>query len=160
MTEEGRQRRREERRKNCKPGVAYVSSDYVLPTPDEEDEFWIPSYYYQIARTLGLKRYGHPELETLITYSVERGGYSLLTYLARLVREGASFAAGMRVEIPDRYPGWVLCTVEFRESQDAYGPCLRAVVLGLEEEYQAPPSKEAERWLMAHGPLCDPAERL
>lgn len=161
MTEEERQRRREERRKNRKPGVGYVSSDYAVPAPDEEDEFWIPSYYYQIARTLGLKQYGHPELQALITYSVEYGGYSLLKYLAQRVREGVRFAAGEQVEIPHRYPSWgPLCTVEFRESRDAYGPCLRAVVLGLEEEYQALSSEEADRWLMAHGPLYDPFEGL
>ncbi len=160
MTEEERQRSREERCKNRKPGVAYVTSNYAEPAPDEEDEFWYPSYYYQIARTLGLKRYGHPELEALITYSVDNGGYSLLKYLAQRVREGVRFAAGEQVEVPCAYYEWETCTVEFRESRDAYAPCLRAVVLGLEEEYQALPSEEADRWLTARGPLYDPYEGL
>lgn len=161
MTEEVRRRRREERRRNRKPMVSYISSDYAVPTPDGEDAFWYPSYYYQITRTLGLEQQcSHPELQTLITYSVENGGYSLLGNLAQRVRKGARFAAGERVEVPCAYYEWETCTVEFRESKDEYGPCLRAVVLGLEEEYQALPSEEADRWLIAHGPLYDPYEGL
>ena len=49
-------------------------------------------------------------------------------------------------------------TVEFRNSENCYGPCLRIVVLGIEEEFQSLPEKEAWEWLLAHGPLVDPYE--
>ncbi len=156
MTIEERRKKIRERMKNRKPGVAYVSSNYAAPFADE---FGFSPYYYQISSTLGLARdFGHPDIEALITFDVDFGGDSVVRHLAERVRGGEKFSAGQQVTVPGNY--WQKTfTVEFRESENAYGECLRAVVLGLEEEYQSLPEREAFEYLAAHGPLKDPYER-
>ena len=148
MTEQERNTRRV-RVRNTTPYPAIVSSDYA---PVTESDFAL--YYLQISRTLGLaENYGHPELQTLISLSGNNGGYSVLNYLVKQIQKGARYQAGDRVTIPDFFGNY---TVEFRESRDTYGACLRAVVLGLEDNFQSLNENEAFAYLNAHGPLIDP----
>ena len=156
MTNEKKRKRIREGMENRKPGVAYVSSNYAVPFADE---FGFSPYYYQISATLGLSRdFAHPDIEALITFEVDCGGDSVVRHLAERVREGERFAAGQRVTVPGNL--WQKTfTVEFRESENAYGKCLRAVVLGIETEYQSLPEREAFKFLCSHGPLKDPYER-
>lgn len=168
------------RRRPVKPHVSYISTDYAVPFHDEDDEWWFPDYYYQISNTLGLsERFDHPELEAFITFDVAEGGYSVLRYLCSNIEKGAKYKAGDRIELPltNNYGGGNLddlldeltddtdststCrVVEFVESQNSYGPCLRAVVLGIEEKYQSLSENDAIKWLYDHGPLIDPYENM
>ena len=153
------------RRPRCKPGIAHCFSNYAVPKSNDglevDDDIWwtMPSYYYQIGNTMGMERlYQHKELECFITFSVEDEGCSILRQVEAKIRNGARFSDGERLVIKkdgsflfdDEY------TVEFRNSENCYGPCLRIVVLGIEEEFQSLPEKEAWEWLSAHGPLIDP----
>lgn len=152
MTEQERKTRRV-RVRNAKPYPGIAFTNYASIEDDEGFAF----YYLQISRTLGLERsYDHPELQTLITLSTEAGGSSVLTYLVKQVRNGVRYHAGDRVEVPDPFCPQSLHTVELRESCDCYGPCLRAVVLGMEDAYQSMSEGEALAYLNAHGPLTDP----
>ncbi len=146
-----------ERRTRHKIGLCTIFSPCAVPLLDD-DEDW-PSYYYQACRTLNMRSlYDHPEIEALITFSTENGGQTIVKYLARCVKEGARYRAGDRVSIPDRY-GRPHCTVEFKEFTDEHHcPALRAVVLGLEKEYQAIPFHEAFEFIEAHPDTIDPYE--
>ncbi len=156
MTQEERRARLEERRKNRKPSVSYVISNITTPCAAEDFEdycgFW---FYYQTATTIGLQRdFNHPNLECFITFTCDYGGHSVLQQLGARVKKGERFAAGDRTTVVDTFKlPW---EVEFRESQNPYGPCLRAVVLGIGEEFQSLSYQEADEWLNSHGPLIDP----
>ena len=139
-------------KRRVKVGTAIISSGYT-PCSDE-DQF--PLYFYQISRTLGLEKYGHPELETLITLSVNNGGSSILRYLVRCVESGQRFMRGQRFVIPRSIDNYLEYVVEFQPSNDEYGFCLRAVVIGIEEEYQSMPSENAYEFLASTGELLDP----
>lgn len=157
MTNEERRKRAQERLRNKKPHIAYISSDYAIPKSQETDEYFGEWYYYQISRTLGLESdFGHPEIETLITFSVDCGGNSVLRDISEAVRNGARFCVGDKAKFNRNYCSEY--TVEFRQSNSCYGPCIRAVVLGIEEEYQSLSEKEAFEWIESHGPLIDPYE--
>ena len=137
MTIEERRKKIRERMQNRKPGVAYVSSNYAAPFADE---FGFSPYYYQISSTLGLPRdFSHPDIEALITFDVDFGGDSVVRHLAERVRGGEKFSAGQQVTVPGNY--WQKTfTVEFRESENAYGECLRAVVLDSRKSINLSPS--------------------
>lgn len=158
MTFEERHARRMERLRNKKPHAAFIVGNYTTPTC-EEDALCPAAYYLQIASTLGLYRYDHPELEAFISFDMMYTGHSVLTYLAQTIYNGARYAAGDRAEVPGYFP-YERYTVEFREFRNERGSYLRAVVLGIEEEFQALPTPEAEEWLAARGPLIDPCEGL
>ncbi|MBQ8684415.1 MAG: hypothetical protein IJ518_07880 [Clostridia bacterium] len=162
MNEQERRRRREERLRNRKPGIGITFSNYAYPqVPADADEWWYPEYYLQYAATLGLERgYGHPEIEALITFNTTYTGHSVVSYLVKTIKDGARYASGDRVDIPGFYSWQVLGTVEFRESRNSYGPCLRAVVVGVEEAFQSLPYDEIDPYLMANGPTYDPCENL
>ncbi len=160
MTSEERMRRREERLKNRKPGLAVVSGSCVMvceASDDFEGEF--PAYYLQQATTMGLDRdFSHPNIEALITMTAEQGGADIVYFLARQVRSGVRFSAGDRVEFSYGAFGSQRCTLELRESRNVYGPCLRAVVIGVEEELQAMNEAEAAAHIASRGPAFDPWE--
>ena len=158
MTFEERHARRMERLRSKKPHAAFTFSNYAVPVC-EEDPLCPAAYYLQIASTLGLYRYDHPELEAFISFDMMYTGHSVLTYLAQTIYNGARYAAGDRAEVPGCFP-YERYTVEFREFRNERGSYLRAVVLGIEEEFQALPTLEAEDWLAARGPLIDPCEGL
>ena len=146
------------RRRPFKPSVGIVCGDIADLTPAEidEEEWDIPSYYLQISRTLGMERvHGLPEVQTLITHTIEYMGHSVLEDLLRAVREGVRFKAGDRLTLTPRNTWKEPYEVELRESADNYGPCLRAVVLGIEEDFQSLPTEEAETALLAYAPLID-----
>jgi hypothetical protein len=158
MTSEEIIRKREERRKNRKPGLAVVTGGCVAVF-DGDTEWPAPQYYLQFSTTMGLNRdFGHPNIESLISTSSEAGGASIVYALARRVRSGERFSVGDRVELT--FDGWGMsrCTVELRESANNYGPCLRAVVIGVEEELQNMEYADAEEHIASRGPIIDPWE--
>ena len=117
-------------RRGPKAGPALVCGNCIPPQPDEE--LWIPSYYLQLARSLNLYRFGHPEIATRITFTVDYGGADVLWKLCRMVVAGQRFAPGDRVQLAlgvwkERY------TVAFYPHTTAYGDCLLAVVEELDE---------------------------
>ncbi|MBR7142381.1 MAG: hypothetical protein IKD06_02455 [Clostridia bacterium] len=145
-------------RPRVKVGIGIGLSDYAAPKPDsnEEDRF-SPPYYFQISETYGLEsRYGHPELEALLTFHVENGGHSVLSYLVKSIENGARYTHGQQMTIPPHTPFDTPHTVEFRRFEDKRGSYLRAVVLGVEEAYQSLSSQEAHDYLVSQGPLTDP----
>lgn len=131
-------------------GFAFTISDYCSVW---NDGF---SPYMQIARSLGVDRdYNHPNIEALINFDVELGHHSVLEKILNDIKNGARYAAGDRTTIRG-YPLNEEYTVEFRESHDEFGYCLRAVVLGIAEEYQSLPTDKAYDYLKKQESLWDP----
>lgn len=160
MTNEKRLAARRERLQNRRPRAAISFSDYAVAGSEDPEFGWdFDGYYLQIANTIGLYHFDHPEIEALISFHMDLTGHSIVTYLADAVRDGARYAPGDRVEVPGPFP-WNRHTVEFRAFTNARGTYLRAVVLDLEEEFQSLPTDEAYNWLTAYGPLIDPCEHL
>ena len=126
---------REERRRRAKPGPAIVSGDCVAPWEEDDEELWFSAYYLQLAQTLGLRRFDHPEIAARITFTLQNGGADVLRQLCHMVVQGRRFAAGDRVEITVG-PWRESRTVELRQHTTVYGQCLLAVVLGVEEDFQ------------------------
>ena len=142
-------------RRGPKAGLALVCGNCIPPQPDEDEELWIPSYYLQLARSLNLYRFGHPEIATRITFTVDYGGADVLWKLCRMVVAGQRFAPGDRVQLAlgvwkERY------TVAFYPHTTAYGDCLLAVVEELDEEFQRLPEAAAEERIARHPHPIDP----
>lgn len=153
-----------ERRRRCRStrpsivvgGIADVRTDEEL-----EDPWYVPSHYRQFSCTLGMERLdGHPNVETLITFRLENMGHSVLSDVVEAVVKGARYAAGDRATFAHSDAFREPYTVEFRASENVYGPCLRAVVLGIEEELQALPTAEADALIASHDPLIDPCDTI
>mgnify|MGYP003293447556 CR=1 FL=1 len=87
MTDKERRERLEERRKNRKPSVAYATSDIAWPySPTEDEEDLGPWFYYQVATTIGLDwKFNHPNIEAMITFHCNQGGYSVLRQLGERI---------------------------------------------------------------------------
>lgn len=150
--------KKQEIKRRVRVGTAVTFSHIAYPKSYSEED-WFPDCYLQIAQTLGLKtKYGHPELETLVTFSMEGLGYSVLKQLITAVENGERFSGGDRTRVTGSFYRTKDVTVEFRNSENCYGPCLRAVVLGLEEEFQNMSSDEASEYLHALSPLIDPCD--
>ena len=155
-TDLNKRRRRVPRPSIVVGGIADVRTDEQL-----EDVWYVPTHYRQFSCTLGMERLdGHPNVETLITFRLENMGHSVLTDIVKAVEKGARYAAGDRATFtrPDAFHEPY--TVEFRESENGYGPCLRAVVLGIEEELQRLPTAEADALIASHDPLIDPGDTI
>lgn len=142
---------REERRKRRK-GFAFTISDYC-PT----NECGFPPYK-QIARSLGVDwDYDHLNIEAMINFDPSTGQHTVMSFVLNQIAAGARFSHGDRISYRaghwnDEY------IIEFRESEDSYGPCLRAVVLGIEEEFQSLPSDEAYALIATSADRIDPME--
>ena len=145
--EERRERKPRARRK----GFAFVISDYC-----SVDEYGFPPYK-QIARSLGVDRdYDHPNIEALINFSPELGSHTVISYVLNKIAEVARLAPGDRITYSAPETSYQEYTIEFRESEDEYGPCLRAVLLGIMSEYQPLPSHEAHADICASPYRVDP----
>ncbi len=142
----------ERKNRTHKKGLAMVIGNYH-PVGDD----WFPSYYLQYARTLNLEEdYGHQNIQALINFDVEMGNNTVVNQVFRAIKNGASFKAGDRFIVREQNGFREEHTVEFSETKDCYGPCLRAVVLGVEAELQALPTEEAVEQLENSGPAIDP----
>lgn len=151
----------EKRRRRFKPKAAVVVGDLADPNYDAEDVWYVPSYYLQHSCTLGMKRiHNHPEVEALISFHRDMMGHSVLTDVMTAVQNGAHYAAGDRATFPVPHALFDTYTVEFRESTNCYGPCLRAVVLGMEEAFQALPTAEADAAISAYPDRIDPCSTI
>ncbi|MBO5358930.1 MAG: hypothetical protein J6A78_06385 [Clostridia bacterium] len=146
----------ERKNRTHKKGLATVIDNYRAVGED-----WFPSYYLQYARTLNLERdYGHPNIQALINFNVEMGDHMVINQVYRAIKKGAYFKAGDRFTVREDYGFKREHTVEFFDTEDCYGTCLRAVVLGLESELQSLPTNEALAQIEAVGPGIDPYEYL
>ena len=114
--------------------------------------------YRQIARSLGLDwDYNHPNIEAMINFDPSLGQHTVMTHVLNTIAAGARYAPGDRIRYKwDRWNDEYI--IEFRESCDAYGPCLRAVVLGIEEEFQSLDSDAACAYISRHATRRDPFE--
>ncbi|MGN0113699.1 MAG: hypothetical protein ACI396_00050 [Acutalibacteraceae bacterium] len=103
------------------------------------------SYTLQIFRTTEMEYLcGHPNIEMLIRLeNGETHGNITLDYILRSIIDGKKYKAGDRVTITPKYCETCSCEVEFREYEDGRGKYLRAVILGIEKEYQSLTSEEA-----------------
>lgn len=140
-------------------GSVAVSFSHIAYPKSYEEEDWFPSCYLQIARTFGLKtKYGHPEIETLITFRTDNLGYSVLKQLITAVKNGERFSHGDRTKVTGSFYWEKDVTVEFREVNSPHGAYLRAVVLGLEEDFQSLSKEDADSFLNSLAPLIDPCD--
>ena len=149
----------ERRMRRVKVSPAIVSGNCIVPYEDDEEALWMPGYYLQLAQTLGLHRYGHPEIAARITFTLEDGGADVLRQLCRMVVQGRRFAPGDRVQLAlgvwkERY------TVAFYPHTTAYGDCLLAVVEELDEEFQRLSEAAAEERIARHPHPIDPYARM
>ena len=148
MTQQAKTRRR------VKPGLAVTCGNCIPPQPEEDDPWYAP-YYLQLAQSLNLHRFGHPEIATRITFRADYGGADVLWQLCRRVASGQRFAPGDRVQIrtgvwkDDR-------TVVFIPHATEYGPCLLAVVEGVEEAFQQLCYADAAARIAAHPNPIEP----
>ena len=147
-----------EKRPRVNTNVA-VSFSHIAYPKNYDEEDWFPSCYLQIARTFGLKtKYGHPEIETLITFNMDNLGYSVLKQLITAVKNGECFSHGDRTKVTGSFYWEKDVTVQFRKTENCYGEVLRAVVVGLEEKFQNMSSDEAHSYLHSLSPLIDPCD--
>lgn len=156
--EENQKTEKRPRGSRCRNTRAAIVISNYLPVGDWEGGF---SYYLQSARSLGLEeRYQHPDIQALINFDPEMGRHSVLEAILNTIYEGAKYAPGDRLTLPAANPWDIEHTVEFRSIEDAYGKCLRAVVLGLEEEFQSLADKDVIPAMEKRGQLTDPFEKL
>lgn len=133
-----------DRRKNrIRTGYAFTKSSYAY-RGDKYDS----DYRLQVSRSLGLEsHYNHPDIETLINFSLGEYGNRVLEHILYLISTGKQYKVGDRETITLQ-DSWVKsCVVEFRKSEDRFGKCLRAVVLGMEKEFQSLPTEKALEYI-------------
>lgn len=108
---------------------------------EADDFFGIP--HKEVAKSLGLSENdGQLEIEALLNYTDESGKNTILDFLlSNIVYKGVRYHAGDRVEIPLNFNGNTI-SVELREMKDDDGVYLRAVVIGIYEEYQCLSTKK------------------
>ncbi len=100
------------------------------------------SHLRQVSQTLGLYRCGHPEIESLVSFRKNGEIVSLAELAARRVSsDGKHYDVGDLEEFSLAHGRTI--RVCFLESANAYGPCLRAVALGMDSAFQVLPQRIA-----------------
>lgn len=141
----------ERKTKAGRKGFAFTLTDYCYIDGDG-----FPPYK-QIARSLGVDRdYDHPNIEAMINFDPTLGQHTVMSHVLKTIAGGARYAPGDRIDYQTGSPWNEAYIIEFRASCDDYGPCLRAVVLGIEEEYQSLPSEAAYAHISAYAMRRDP----
>lgn len=129
-------------RRRPNSGIAYTISDVAFTRDDD----WSADYVLKAGRTLGLYRgTGQQDIEVLIDFRTGEYSHYLLQALVNKITRGERFRNGSTTEVYDEVAGETY-TVEFRKSSDCYGRCLRAVVAGIEHEYQSMPADKAAQY--------------
>lgn len=130
--------RRERRRKAlCCP---YTQSSYAYSCYFNYN----PHCRLQISRSIGLEdKCGHRDIQMLIALDDDENQHKVLEKILDSIENGKRYKAGDRVTVNCKNSSVRQCVVEFREAEDYYGKCLRAVVLDIEEEFQSLPTEKA-----------------
>lgn len=131
--------------KNMRINRHFIKSHALLfsPVTFVSSEDWDADYVLQWGRTLGLDRYkGQQDIEVLVDFCTGDFNHSVLQSLVKRVVRGERFRLGDIIRIQDNICGQSY-TVEFRKSCDWYGRCLRAVIVGIEREYQSMNTEKA-----------------
>jgi hypothetical protein len=111
---------------------------------------WMNDTYHfyprQISRTLGLPRdFDHPDIEVFFRLSSEEYSTPLLNKIHSDIKNGKRYTQGdimtFKGEFDEEY------TVLFRDSISYGEQVLRAVILELDQEYQALDTAEAIIWI-------------
>ena len=93
------------------------------------------------------EHYDHPEIEMLINFNREERDNRMFEGILYSIATGKRYKAGDRATITSENALIKSCVVEFRESENSFGKCLRAVVLGMEEEFQSLPTDKALEYI-------------
>lgn len=140
MNENNKSTAAEERKRRDIKGFAFATSSYTYRGYDGNNDY----YRLQVSCSIGIKDdYNHPEIETLINLSQGEYENSVITGIINLISTGKQYKAGDRETLTLQYSVQDSCVVEFRESENCYGKCLRAVILGVQEEFQSLPTDDA-----------------
>lgn len=132
------------RKSRIRRGYSFTSSSYAFRGCDEYD----CDYRLQVTHSIGLENdYNHPDIEMLINFNRGEHGNRVLEDILYSISTGKQYKAGDRETIMLSDSRVKSCVVEFRESESRFGKCLRAVVLGMEEEFQSLPTEKALEYI-------------
>ena len=132
------------RKSRIRIGYCFTMSTYAYRGCDE----YADNYRLQIACSLGLdEHYDHSDIEMLINFNREERDNRIFENILYSIATGKRYKAGDRATITSENALIKSCVVEFRESENSFGKCLRAVVLGMEEEFQSLPTDKALEYI-------------
>lgn len=132
------------RKSRIRIGYSFTMSTYAYRGGDE----YADNYRLQIACSLGMdEHYDHPEIEMLINFNREERDNRMFEGILYSIATGKRYKVGDRATITSENALIKSCVVEFRESENSFGKCLRAVVLGMEEEFQSLPTDKALEYI-------------